>query len=99
MIKWAKKLYLRATFRLDTTPDKFDQWFRKKLGEKLQGGNVYYAVGEKGRSGVPRIGKKWQVYQNYQDAEKKRKDLQPYMDRHILAVKVIRVFYSELEEV
>lgn len=79
---------------VDTTPDAFDAWFRLKLGEALQGGDVYYCVGIAGQKNVPNIGKNFRVFGEFEEAQKLRKELQYANPRLKLEIKLVRVFYS-----
>lgn len=79
---------------IDTTPDHFDAWFKRKIGERLQGNDVYFCIGIVGQNNVPRIGKNFKVFSELKDAEKERKDLQYDNPSLKLEIKLVRVFYS-----
>lgn len=78
---------------VDTTPEQFEIWFRKKLGERLQGGDSYFAICIKGRPHVPRIGKDFKVYDDVNKAQKEMKRLQEGCE-YVLELRVVRVYYS-----
>lgn len=80
--------------RIDKTAANFDSWFRQKLGEQLQGGEVYYCLGIVGQNNVPKIGAEFRVFGELKEAENLRKTLQSQNPSITLEIKLVRVFYS-----
>lgn len=92
---WAEKQFCRWFPKpVDTTPDHFNAWFQRKLGQKLRGGDVYYAVKVKGSNTLPVINKKFQVFSDLENAQRKRKALTRDNPGINLEIVVVRTFYS-----
>lgn len=79
---------------VDTSPEHFDAWFQNKLGQELKGGDVYFAIRQKGSTRLPTLNKKFQVFKELENAERMRKELQRDNPDVTLEVVIVRVFYS-----
>lgn len=79
---------------IDTTSEHFDAWFQNKIGQRLRGGDVYYAVRVKGSNTLPVINKKFQVFSDLDNAQRKKKALTRDNPRLNLEIVVVRTFYS-----
>lgn len=79
---------------IDTNPDHFNAWFQQKLGQKLRGGDVYYAIKIKGSNTLPVINKKFQVFSELDNAQRKKKSLTRDNPGVNLEIVVVRTFYS-----
>lgn len=79
---------------IDTTSEHFAAWFQHKLGQKLRGGDVYYAIKIKGSDTLPVINKKFQVFSDLENAQRKKKSLTRDNPKINLEIVVVRTFYS-----
>lgn len=92
------KLWLKREFLgVDTSPEQFDIWFRRKLGETLTSSGVYYAICRAGKPGVPMIGTEFRVFSDIKEAQSQREQLQRVNRHDTFDLRVIRVFYSEVK--
>lgn len=82
---------------IDTNPDHFNAWFQHKLGQQLKGGDVYYAVKIKGCDTLPDINKKFQVFCDLENAQRKKNSLTRDNPGLKLEIVIIRAFYSYSE--
>ena len=79
---------------IDTTSDHFNAWFQNKLGQRLRGGDVYYAIKMKGSDTLPVINKKFQVFSDLENAQRKKKALTRDNPGINLEIVIVRTFYS-----
>lgn len=90
---WFFKHFLCA----DTVHQEFEIWFERMLGRGLQSSGVFYAIAVQGQEGIPKIQGDWKVYADIKKAERKMKGLQESNPKHILELRVVRNFYSEVK--
>lgn len=88
------KMWLKRFAGIDTTPDEFNAWFQHKLGQRLRGGDVYFAIKMVGSDTLPVINKKFQVFSKLKNAERKKEALTRDNPGINLEIVVVRTFYS-----
>lgn len=95
---WFVKQYRRVFPEpIDTSPDQFNEWFTKKIGCKLTGGEVYYAVCIVGKKAIPKQSGNFAVYDTYESAKIMKKHLQWQNQNVNLEIRKVRVYYSNVE--
>lgn len=93
-VKQYRKLFPKP---IDTSPDQFNEWFAKKIGCKLRGGEVYYAVCIVGKPNVPKQSGKFEVYSDYETAKRMKKELQWQNKDVTLEIRKVRIYHSNVE--
>ena len=79
---------------IDTSPEEFNIWFQRKLGQRLRGGNVYYGIRHAGGDSLVIINDKFQLYKEFKNAERKLNSLTRDHPGVNLELVVVRAFYS-----